>query len=215
MLGDYIDVQDGELPIFTNMVLLREIMENARAGAPQGEDEHETRQNEEKAVYEALEEKAGYTRTFIDAALALKPDEILRLSFREQVHIESLQELFTSEIPLFTRDSQGDPQLAPTYLSYISAIETAKARESLYPERDGDKGYRDPKTGHVIAPYDGRKRACLALVVSWLPSRNTSADRRTCWARRSSTAPRQIGVHWSWTRRVHWLTVPSGHEDRS
>jgi hypothetical protein len=81
--------------------------------------------------------------------IAMTPEEIALLDPAKEFQVKAIQELYENMTPLFTRDTQGDPQLSDKYLRYISAVETFKTRPGLYPEKPDDMGFESNT-------YDGR-----------------------------------------------------------
>ena len=149
MMGDYVDMESTDTTVFANKMVIREVIEDARLAATPPGMEKPAPEHAQTVILKALEEAFGYTPDFVSAALHMDEGDRLKQDFRTQVHMEALREVMTEEVPLFTRDSQGDPQLSDAYRNYISAIETFKTRQGLYPERPDDMGYQ-PGT------YDGR-----------------------------------------------------------
>lgn len=148
-MPDHVDLVSTDNTIFIKRMEIKEVIENATVALTPINIEKLSRDEETAIALGALKDYFGWDEDFVRDALFMDDYERLKQDFAKQVQMDALREVLTDFIPLFTRDSQGDPQLSDAYRKYITAVETFKTRPGLYPERPDDIGYEKNT-------YDGR-----------------------------------------------------------
>lgn len=148
-MPDHVDLVSTENTIFIKRMEIKEVIENATIALTPINVEKLSRDEETAIALGALKDYFGWDEDFVRDALFMSDYERLTQDFAKQIHMDALREVLTDFIPLFTRDSQGDPQLSDAYRKYITAVETFKTRRGLYPERPDDMGFE-------TNTYDGR-----------------------------------------------------------